>query len=328
MLGENAILVTGGAGFIGGQTVLCLQDAGAKVVVLDDLSTGCMRPFHEETEFYKGEIHDQALVREIITKHGVKSILHFAGSIKVDESIENPLKYYHNNTEGSRCLIEAAAECGVENIVFSSTAAVYGNAEPGKPVDEGIQACPLNPYGWSKLFTERTLQDVCAAGGPNYAILRYFNVAGADPMQRHGQFMEKPSHLIGRALDAVLGRLEKLQVFGKDLPTPDGTGVRDYIHVKDLADAHLAALSYLQGTGRSLLTNLGYGTGYSVLEVINTVESVVGEKVPYEFAPKREGEAPSVIASTQRLGKTLNWTPEHNALEKIVNDAYVWCKQL
>lgn len=328
MLKHEPVLVTGGAGFIGGQTVLCLLDAGIEVVVLDDLSTGSFRSFHKNTEFYEGKIHDQALVKSILSKHGIRSVLHFAGSIKVDESIENPLKYYHNNTEGSRCLIETATEEGVENIVFSSTAAVYGNAEAGKPVDENLQVNPLNPYGWSKLFTERTLRDVYAAGGPKYAILRYFNVAGADPMQRHGQFTEKPSHLIGRALDAVLGRLEKLHVFGNDLPTHDGTGVRDYIHVKDLADAHLVALSYLQKGNNPVLTNLGYGRGYSVLEVIKAVENVVGKPVPYEFVAKREGEAPSVVASTQKLAKLLKWTPKHNALEKIIHDAYLWSKSL
>jgi len=321
---EGPVLVTGGAGFIGGQTVLCLLDCGVEVVVVDDLSTGRKRQFHSETSFYEGSIHDRTLIGKVIEHHGIQSILHFAGSIKVDESIENPLKYYYNNTEGSRRLIEVATRLKVENFIFSSTAAVYGFVPGGEPVDEAFNVNPLNPYGWSKLFTERTLQDVFTAAGPRYGILRYFNVAGADPAARHGQFIEKPVHLIGRAIEAAYGRAGPLQVFGDKLPTLDGTGVRDYIHVMDLAEAHIAALTTMQKKGAPLLTNLGYGRGYSVKQVIDTIEKVSGNRVPHEFVAAREGEAPSVIADIRHLHETMDWEPEHASLEGIVADSLSW----
>lgn len=322
------VLVTGGAGYIGGQTVLCLLDQGIEVVVLDDLSTGRIHPFHKETTFYEGRVHDQPLVEKILNHHSIKSVLHFAGSIKVDESIENPLKYYSNNTEGSRCLIAAAVNSGVERFLFSSTAAIYGNVTNGSAVSEETQAEPLNPYGWSKLFTEHTLQDVAAAHGIQYGILRYFNVAGADPEMRHGQYLEKPAHLIGRAIDAARGKAGPLEIFGQNLPTPDGTGVRDYIHVFDLARAHIDVLDHISTSKNSLLVNLGYGVGYSVLDVIRCIEEVTEIDVPHKFVAAREGEAPSVVADVTKIHRTVNWVPKYNNLNDIIKSSWQWVQEL
>lgn len=320
---SKSVLVTGGAGYIGGQTVLALLDQGYGVSVLDDLSTGRRHSFHDRTHFYEGRVHDQNLVKEIIAKHDIRSVLHFAGSIKVDESVSNPLKYYDNNTEGSRSLIEACVAGGVEHFIFSSTAAVYGTT-PDRPVSEDDTASPLNPYGWSKLFTERLLEDVAATGALKFGIFRYFNVAGADPAMRHGQYLEKPVHLIGRAIDALLGLAPPLTVFGSDLGTPDGTGVRDYIHVADVADAHVALLGYLAHGGDSQRLNLGYGRGYSVLEVIAALEDIAKKDVPYERGASRPGEAPSVIANTGRLQALLNWQPKHDTLKEILGSSLQW----
>jgi UDP-glucose 4-epimerase len=325
---EGPILVTGGAGYIGGQTVLCLLDLGVETIVLDDLSTGRIHPFHDKTKFYEGKVHDQLLVEDILRRHKINSILHFAGSIKVDESIADPLKYYDNNTDGSRRLIAAAVNTDVKRFIFSSTAAVYGNVVGNKQVSEDAIVSPLNPYGWSKLFTEKTLQDVAQAHGLQYGILRYFNVAGADPALRHGQYLENPVHLIGRAIDAMRGKGGPLRIFGENLPTPDGTGVRDYIHVSDLAEAHLAALRHLSHSPDSLLVNLGYGTGSSVLEVVRCLEQVSGKAVPHEFVASREGEAASVVADISRLGNTLKWQPKFNNIEEIVRSALAWTRQI
>lgn len=322
--GQATVLVTGGAGYIGGQTTLSLLAAGFEVCILDDLSTGRRLPFHDQTHFYEGRIHDKALVREIIARHKVRAVLHFAGSIKVDESISNPLKYYDNNTDGSRILITAAVDEGVEAFIFSSTAAVYGTADD-RPVDEHTDTIPLNPYGWSKLFTERQLMDVAGTGVLKYGIFRYFNVAGADTQMRHGQFLEQPVHLIGRAIDAVLGRAGPISIFGRDLPTADGTGVRDYIHVCDLADAHVLLLEYLlKSESESKLFNLGYGRGYSVLEVLETLSEVAGMPVPAVDGPPRAGEAASVVANSSAFQRVLNWKPEHASLRKIISDAFEW----
>lgn len=323
---SGPVLVTGGAGYIGGHTVLALLDQGVETIVIDDLSTGQLCPFHSDTQFYEGKIHDEKLVSDILGRHKVKSILHFAGSIKVDESVLNPLKYYNNNTEGSRRLISAANTAGVEDFIFSSTAAVYGKTED-KPVDEDFFPSPLNPYGWSKLFTERQLMDVSRVSTLRYGIFRYFNVAGADTKGRHGQHVEQPSHLIGRAIDALLGKAPPLVVFGKTLPTPDGTGVRDYIHVSDVASAHLALLADMQYNRQSRLMNLGYGTGSSVLDVIKTLEQQTGITVPHEFGRPREGEAPSVIADITRLQQTLNWVPEYDSLSEITASSYRWASR-
>lgn len=324
---SGPVLVTGGAGYIGGHAVLALLDAEVEVCVLDDLSTGKVQPFHSNVHFYEGRVHNQKLVREIIERHNVKSILHFAGSIKVDESVTNPLKYYENNTEGSRSLIEAAVRSDVDNFIFSSTAAVYGETGD-EPVNESAVPLPLNPYGSSKLFTEQQLKDVCAASKMNFGIFRYFNVAGADPDLRHGQFLENPTHLIGRAIDAMLGKTGPLVVFGRELPTADGTGVRDYIHVSDVADAHLALLNHMINSGKSYLLNLGYGRGSSVLDVIDELAKQTGQSVPYEYGPPRPGEAPSVIADIGLLKKQLNWQPKYATLSQLLNSSFSWAKSL
>lgn len=322
---KGPVLVTGGAGYIGGQTVLALLDAGIEVCVVDNLSTGTIRPFHKDVTFYEGDIHDGGLLNSVFSEHEITAILHFAGSIKVDESVSNPLKYYHNNTEGSRVLIASAVRHNICDFIFSSTAAVYGETGDA-PVSETAIPLPLNPYGWSKLFTEQQLKDACSVSTMNYGIFRYFNVAGADPDQRHGQFLENPTHLIGRAIDALLGRASALKVFGSDLPTADGTGVRDYIHVYDVASAHLALLSAMQASGQSRLLNLGYGVGSSVMEVISAISGVADKPVPYEFGEPRPGEAPSVVANIKRLQEHLNWTPKYNDLSQMAASAYNWSK--
>ena len=324
---DGPVLVTGGAGYIGGQTVLALLDAGVEVCVVDDLSTGTKRPFHADVTFYEGKIHDAGLIKRILDQHSIRSILHFAGSIKVDESVRNPLKYYHNNTEGSRVLIEQAVQAGVENFIFSSTAAVYGETG-SNPVREDQSTNPLNPYGSSKLFTEQQLKDACSVSDMRYGIYRYFNVAGADPDLRHGQFLKNPTHLMGRAIDASLGKASALTIFGRNLATPDGTGVRDYIHVFDVASAHLALLQNLQQNGKSQLLNLGYGKGTSVLEVVTELEKLLGRDVPYEYGEPRQGEAPSVIADTGKLKATLDWQPAYQKVTEMLQSAYDWVVNL
>ena len=324
---ERSVLVTGGAGYIGGHAVLALQDAGIPVCVIDDLSTGKVQSFHDDVHFYEGRVHNQKLVSEIIRKHDVKSILHFAGSIKVDESVTNPLKYYENNTEGSRNLIEVAVAEHVEHFIFSSTAAVYGETGDDLVREDAIPI-PLNPYGASKLFTEQQLKDVCAVSAMQFGIFRYFNVAGADPEHRHGQFLENPTHLIGRAIDAMLGKSAPLTVFGRDLPTPDGTGIRDYIHVSDVVDAHVKLLAHMSKTGRSFLFNLGYGKGSSVLEVVSALEKETGQKVPLKFGSPRVGEAPSVIADISCLQGELDWQPKFATLAKMLQSSYSWAKSI
>ncbi len=320
---NGPVLVTGGAGYIGGQTVLALLDAGVDVCVIDDLSTGRIRPFHQSVTFYEGSIHDDALVASILKRHKIRAIMHFAGSIRVDESVENPLKYYHNNTEGSRRLIAEAVSAGVRDFIFSSTAAVYGTTGD-QPVSESADTQPLNPYGWSKLFTERQLLDVCHVSDMRHGIFRYFNVAGADNDLRHGQFTKNPSHLIGRAINALLGKAPALSVFGNDLPTKDGTGVRDYIHVQDVANAHVALLKAMQTECSSYLLNLGYGRGSSVLDVVKELEHEVSCPVPFEFGDPREGEAASVVADVTRLQNVLKWTPKYAELRKMLRSAYDW----
>ncbi len=320
----GCVLVTGGAGYIGGQTVLSLLDAGYQVCVLDDLSTGTLRPFLERTAFYKGRIHDQDLVTKIVREHNVHTIIHFAGSIQVAESIENPIKYYENNTEGSRCLIQAAVETGIKQFIFSSTAAVYGNVAGTGVVSEDARLLPLNPYGWSKLFTEKLLEDISAASGMRCGILRYFNVAGADPNGRHGQFLKNPVHLIGRAIDAMLGIAPALQIFGDNLATDDGTGVRDYIHVSDLADAHVALIRYLIKAKESSLFNLGYGKGHSVNQVVYCLEKIAEQPVPHEYVEARAGEAPAVIADVTKVNQELNWSPKYDDLEFMIRSALEW----
>jgi UDP-glucose 4-epimerase len=317
------ILVTGGAGYIGSHTVHELVDAGEAVVVLDNLSTGFASALPKQMLPIVGDTGDQALVASLIERHGVDTIIHFAASMVVPESVRDPLGYYRNNTANSRALIETAVKGGVQRFIFSSTAAVYGN--PAQvPVTEDAAPAPVSPYGWSKLMTEVMLRDTAAAHGLRHVILRYFNVAGADPKMRTGQSTPEATHLIKVAVQAALGMRDHLDVFGTDYPTPDGTCVRDYIHVSDLARAHRAALDYLRGGGSDVTLNCGYGRGFSVLEVIAAVRRAVGHEFPVRMAPRRAGDPMSIVAAADRARALLRWTPLYDDLDTIVRHALAW----
>lgn len=317
-----AVLVTGGAGYIGSHMVLELVDAGETVVVLDNLSTGFRWAVPQEAALIVGDVGDQAQVSRIVEEHGIDSILHFAAKIVVPESVTDPLAYYFNNTVKTRALIEAAVAAGVKNFVFSSTAAVYGNAE-APLLAEDTPLAPINPYGRSKLMSEWMLQDAHAAHGLRYAILRYFNVAGADPQGRSGQSTPQATHLIKVASQAALGQRPCLEVFGTDYPTPDGTCVRDYIQVNDLARAHLMALRHLRDGGECTVMNCGYGHGASVLEVVDVVRQVSGVDFEVRLSPRRPGDPAQLVAKVDRIRK-LGWEPRHDNLEEIVHQALRW----
>jgi UDP-glucose 4-epimerase len=321
------ILVTGGAGYIGSQTVHELVDAGERVVVLDNLSTGQRWAIAKGVPLIEGETGDQALVTRLIRDHNVESIIHFAASIVVLDSVRDPLGYYRNNTVNSRALIECAVKCGVRHFIFSSTAAVYGNPAV-TPVPEEAPTIPISPYGWSKLMTEIMLRDASRAHGLAHVILRYFNVAGADPQGRTGLASLNATHLIKVAAETALGLRPKLEVFGTDYPTPDGTCIRDYIHVADLARAHLDALRYLRSGGASLTLNCGYGHGYSVLKVIESVKRISKVDFKVEYAPRREGDPASIVASSERIRSTLDWRPRFDDLPIIVTHALDWERRL
>jgi UDP-glucose 4-epimerase len=321
------VLVTGGAGYIGSHTVHELVDAGERVVVLDNLSTGFLAALPDPAMAVVGDVGDQALVASLIDAHDIDAIIHFAGSIVVPESVRDPLGYYRNNTVNSRALIETAIKGGVAHFIFSSTAAVYGN--PARvPVAEDAPLAPVSPYGWSKLMTEVMLRDAGVAHGLGYVILRYFNVAGADPRQRTGQSTPNATHLIKVAVQAALGMRPELEVFGTDYPTPDGTCIRDYIHVTDLACAHRAALDYLRTGGVSTTLNCGYGRGYSVLEVVDAVRRAAGTDLPVRMAPRRPGDAMSIVAEASRICELLGWVPKWNDLDTIVTHALAWERRL
>jgi UDP-glucose 4-epimerase len=317
------ILVTGGAGYIGSHMTWALCDQGEEVVVLDDLSTGVPDFLPSEVALIEGNIGDRVLLDTVFTAHPIDSIIHFAGSVVVPESVENPLKYYENNTANSRTLIEAAVRHKVSNFIFSSTAAVYGLSEEGM-VSESTPVAPSCPYATSKLMTEWMLRDVADAHAIRYVALRYFNVAGADAKKRTGQSTPNATHLIKRASQTALGQWDSLEIYGDDYPTKDGTGVRDYIHVSDLVSAHGRALSYLQDGGESSIFNCGYGEGYSVLDVINVVEKVIGKPIPVKKVARRPGDCAEIIANNERLMNVLDWQPEFNDLELIVRSAYQW----
>jgi UDP-glucose 4-epimerase len=321
------ILVTGGAGYIGSHMVYELADAGERVVVLDNLSTGHRWAVAEGVPLIVGESGDQPLVTRLIRDHGVDAIIHFAASMVVPDSVRDPLGYYRNNTVNSRALIECAVNSGVRNFIFSSTAAVYGNP-PTIPVAEDAPTMPVSPYGWSKLMTEIMLRDTSRAHGLAHVILRYFNVAGADPRGRAGQSTANSTHLIKVAGEAALGLRAKLDVYGTDYPTPDGTCVRDYIHVSDLARAHLDALRYLRSGAPSLTLNCGYGHGFSVLEVVETVKRVSGVDFKVEKAPRRPGDPDRIVAASDRARKVLGWQPRFDDLPTIVAHALNWEKEL
>jgi UDP-glucose 4-epimerase len=322
-----SILVTGGAGYIGSHMVHALVDAGESVVVLDNLSTGFEWAMPKAAELVVGDTGDQPLVASLIARHQVEAIIHFAAAIVVPESVSEPLRYYRNNTVNSRAMIECAVQGGVKHFVFSSTAAVYGEPEHSL-ISEDDRLMPMSPYGWSKLMTEIMLRDAGAAHGLGHVILRYFNVAGADPQARTGQSTKGATHLIKIAVETALGRRPSMQVFGTDYPTPDGTCIRDYIHVTDLVRAHLDALAYLRAGGPSVTLNCGYGQGFSVLEVIDTVKRVSGVDFKVELADRRAGDPAQLVARSDRARSVLGWQPQHDQLATIVGHALQWERKL
>jgi UDP-glucose 4-epimerase len=323
---RGAILVTGGAGYIGSHVVLQLIEAGERVLVLDDLSTG-FRDAVIGAELVVGDVGDRALVAVIVGQYQVDTVMHFAARTIVPESVADPLRYYANNTCATRNLLQCCRDGGVGQIVFSSSAAVYGIPEGGR-VDEDSPTTPINPYGASKLMSEWMLRDLAAAGGPRYVALRYFNVAGCDPKGRIGQSTREATLLIKVACEAALGKRAQLAIFGTDYPTPDGTGVRDYIHVDDLARAHLDALAYLRGGGQPSVLNCGYGHGYSVREVLDAVRRANGAEVPSIEQPRRAGDPPCLVAVADRIRTILGWRPRHDDLDCIVRTSLAWERKL
>ncbi len=322
----TTILVTGGAGYIGSHVARQLGERGEKLVTLDNLSTG-YRGAVLHGEFVQGDTGDAALVARVLKEHAVDTVMHFAAHIQVPESVANPLKYYRNNTANTRTLLECAVAAGVRQFVFSSTAAVYGIPEGGI-ADETTPTVPINPYGWSKLMSEYMLRDVAAATPLRYVALRYFNVAGADPGGRIGQSTPEATHLIKVACEHVVGKRREVSIFGTDYATPDGTCVRDYIHVEDLAAAHLQALDYLRGGGGSTVLNCGYGQGFSVRQVLDEVARVSGSRLAVAESGRRAGDPPQLIAAARRIRETLAWAPRHQDLAGIVASALAWEKRL
>ena len=324
----TSILVTGGAGYIGSHTVLALQDAGCTPVVIDDLSTGARRAVPEDVAFHQGDVADKALIRRLLSEHQISAVMHFAGSISVGESVRDPTKYYRNNVAGSLALIETCLDAGLENFIFSSSAAVYG-VPAVLPVREDAPTQPINPYGASKLMTERMLGDVAAATpGFRPVCLRYFNVAGADPLGRTGQQGPESTHLIRAAVEAALGQRPFLEVFGLDYDTRDGSCERDYVHVTDLAEAHVAALRHLLAGGAAATLNCGYGQGFTVLEVIAETEKVIGRPLPVRHGPRRPGDPPRLVSSADQIRALLGWTPTHASLAEMISSALAWQKSL
>ena len=322
-----SILVTGGAGYIGSHMVHALFDAGESVVVLDNLSTGFEWAMPKAAELVVGDTGDQPLVASLIARHRTEAIIHFAAAIVVPESVSEPLRYYRNNTVNSRAMIECAVQGGVRHFVFSSTAAVYGEPEHS-PISENDRLMPMSPYGCSKLMTEIMLRDAGAAHGLGHVILRYFNVAGADPQARTGQSTKGATHLVKIAVETALGRRPSMQVFGTDYPTPGGTCIRDYIHVTDLVRAHLDALAYLRAGGPSVTLNCGYGQGFSVLEVIDTVKRVSGVDFKVELADRRAGDPAQLVARSDSARSVLGWQPQYDQLATIVGHALQWERKL
>jgi UDP-glucose 4-epimerase len=316
-------LVTGGAGYIGSHTVYALLDRGDKVVVLDNLSTGVRSQVGEGAVFVQGDVADRTLLESTIRKHDVDAVIHFAGSIVVPDSVADPLAYYENNVVKSREAIAACVAAGVGHFIFSSTATVYAE-DASQPLAEDERKGPISPYARSKLMTEWMLEDVSRAYPLRHMVLRYFNVAGADPKGRTGQSTPKATHLIKRAAQVALGRVPHLDIFGTDYPTPDGTGVRDYIHVSDLAAAHLLALDALRGGAASTTYNCGYGRGLSVREVVSGVERVTGHALPVRESPRRPGDPPTLISDPRRIKAALGWKPSHDDLDGIIRSAIAW----
>ncbi len=331
---NGSVLVTGSAGYIGSHSALALRDAGGEVVVLDNLSTGRRVAVPDGVPFYRGEVTDGGLIKQIVNDHKCGAVMHFAGSIVVPDSVSHPLDYYHNNVVASAHLLRACLDSGIGKFVFSSTAAVYdGDGDNGGALSEDADLAPANPYGRGKLMVEWMLRDIAAATKFRYAVLRYFNVAGADQAGRSGQYSKVATHLIKRACQTVLGVLPHIDVFGEDYGTPDGTCVRDYIHVTDLSRAHVAALDHIVAAGRNITLNCGYGHGYSVREVLNVVDRVAADMLGAaamirRTGPRRAGDTASLIADTTRIRKSLNWQPEYDDLSVMASTALAWEKQL
>jgi UDP-glucose 4-epimerase len=325
-MNHPSILVTGGAGYIGSHVVQQLSTRGERVVVIDNLVSG-FRDAVRGAELVVGNVGDGALVAQILAEHHVGAVLHFAAHTVVPESVRDPLKYYGNNTCNTRNLLACCAEAGVRQFLFSSTAAVYGMPASGV-ADEDTPTQPINPYGMSKLMSETMLRDLSATGALRHVILRYFNVAGCDPQGRIGQSTPNATLLLKVACEHAVGKRDSLSIFGTDYDTPDGTGIRDYIHVEDLAAAHLRALDHLRADGESLTLNCGYGHGYSVREVIDTVRRVSGRELKVIEQPRREGDSPMLIARADRLRSLLGWEPRHDDLEFIVRTALAWERKL
>jgi UDP-glucose 4-epimerase len=307
--------------------VHALVEAGEHVVVIDNLSTGFSTYLPEGVPLFIGDVADENLVEGVINAHGVDAIIHFAGSVVVPDSMRDPLSYYRNNTMTTRNLLNAAVKCGVKRFIFSSTAAVYGNPD-STPVAEDAPTRPLSPYGSSKLMTEIMLHDIAPAYGMDFVVLRYFNVAGADPEGRTGLATMGATHLLKIAVEAATGQRSKIDVFGTDYPTADGSCIRDFIHVSDLVQAHRAALGYLRAGGASTTLNCGYGRGYSVLETIDAVRRASGRNFAVQYAPRRDGDIMTMIADTARIRATLDWTPQHDDLETIARHALAWEEKL
>ncbi len=324
---NKTILVTGGAGYIGSHTVKQLGQRGEKIIVLDDLSTG----FEESVlfgEVVQGKTGDTELVDRVLADNNVDTVLHFAAHTVVPESVENPLKYYGNNTSSTRSLLECCQRNNVSHFIFSSTAATYGIPSDGKPCTEETPTAPINPYGMSKLMSEYMLEDLDKACDMRHVILRYFNVAGCDPEGQIGQSTKNATLLIKVAAEVAVGKRPEIYVYGTDYPTADGTGVRDYIHVSDLASAHIEALDYLRNGGESTRLNCGYGHGYSVREVLDMVQKVIGGPIKIVEHPRRAGDPPELIANVDKIHQTLQWTPQYDDLETIVRTAIDWEKRL
>jgi UDP-glucose 4-epimerase len=319
-----SILVTGGAGYIGSHVVKLLGELGENIVVLDNLSTGNEDAILYGT-FVQGDTGDRDLVSRILREHNVDTVMHFAAHTIVPESVENPLKYYANNTQNTLNLLRCCTEAGVDKVIFSSTAATYGvPSDSSKPCSEELQTAPINPYGMSKLMSEHMLKDLSFSTNLKHVILRYFNVAGSDPSGKIGQSTKKATLLIKVAAEVALGKREKLMVFGTDYDTPDGTGIRDYVHVTDLASAHVSALKYLREGGESTLVNCGYGKGFSVREVIDATQRIHGSPLEVVEQPRRAGDPPTLIAAVDKIHRTLDWTPEYNDLDVIVKTSLEW----
>jgi len=322
--GNGTILVTGGAGYIGSHVVKLLGERGEQIVVLDDLSKG-NRDAVLYGEFIEGNTGDATLVADVLKKHDIETVMHFAAHTIVPESVEDPLKYYRNNTAATRTLLECCQNAGVKHFIFSSTAATYGIPEDAsKPCGEDLPTAPINPYGMSKLMSEHMLKDLSAACDLRHVILRYFNVAGCDPDGKIGQSTKNATLLIKVASEVAVGKRDHLYVYGTDYPTEDGTGVRDYIHVTDLASAHLSALDYLRNGGESTLVNCGYGRGYSVRQVIDAVNKHNGSPIKVIEEPRRAGDPPSLTAAVGKIHETLDWTPKYDDLDSIVKTSLDW----